>query len=100
MFFTVTGQLYDLVSDGKITKETIIEYSTDEGESFIALVFMDDEKEVTVSQETWFAFLDTAFNGEIRDNFPFLEENFAWPEDFKQCSGRVFKLVLLFCLYI
>ena len=77
------------MSDGKIEKETIIEYSTDEGESFIALVFLDDEKEVTVSQETWFAFLDTAFNGEIRDNFPFLEEHFAWPEDFKQCSGRV-----------
>ena len=87
--FSVTGQLYDLVSDGKIEKETIIEYSTDEGESFIALVFLDDEKEVTVSQETWFAFLDTSFNGEIRDNFTFLEEHFAWPEDFKQCSGRV-----------
>ena len=79
------------MSDGKIEKETIIEYSTDEGESFIALVFSDDEKEVTVSQETWFAFLNTAFNGEIRDNFSFLEENFAWPEDFKECSGRVSK---------
>ena len=87
--FLVTGQLYDFVSDGKIEKETIIEYSTDEGETFIALVFMDDENEVTVSQETWFAFLNTSFNGDIRDNFPFLEEHFAWPEDFKQCSGRV-----------
>ena len=90
--FSVTGQLYDLMSDGKIEKETIIEYSTNEGESFIALVLFNDEKEVIVSQELWFTFLNTAFNGEIRDNFPFLEEfRFPWPEDFKKCSGRVSK---------
>ena len=48
---------------------------------------MDDEKDVTVSQETWHAFLNTSFNGDIRDNFPpFIGEHFIWPEDFKQCS--------------
>ena len=83
---SVTGQLYDFVSEGKIEKETIIEYSSDEGETFIALVFMDDENDVTVSQETWHAFLDTSFNGDLRDNFEFLNEHFAWPEDLKQCS--------------
>ena len=77
------------MSEGKIEKETIIEYSTNEGESFIALVLYNDEKEVIVPQKLWMTFLDTAFNGEIRDNFPFLEEHFAWPEDFRQCSGRV-----------
>ena len=80
------------MSDGKIEKETIIEYSTNEGESFIALVLFNDDKEVIVSQELWFAFLNTAFNGEIRDNFPLLEEfRFSWPEDLKKCSGRVSK---------
>ena len=79
------------MSEGKIEKETIIEYSTNEGESFIALVLYNDEKEVVVPQQLWFAFLDTAFNGEIRDMFPFLDKHFAWPEDLKKCSGRVWK---------
>ena len=58
---------------------------------FIALVLYNDEKEVIVPQKLWMTFLDTAFNGEIRDMFPFLDKHFAWPEDLKKCSGRVSK---------
>ena len=75
-----------MIAEGKIDKETIIEYSTDEGESFIALVFHSDEKNITVSQSTWHSFLNTSFNGDIRDDYPMLKPNFGWPDDFKECS--------------
>lgn len=89
----ITDQTYQLLANNKLTKKTIIEYSTNEGEQFVTQVFRNDpdnDEVAMVPRGKYHTLIKFMFEGgfDIPD-YPLLEEllnDFDIPDDYVKCN--------------
>ena len=89
----IMDQTYNLLVDKKLTKKTIIEYSTNEGEQFVTQVFRNDpndEESAMVPRHKYHTLIKFMFEGSfVLPDYPKLEEllnQLEKPEDLVECE--------------
>ena len=89
----IMDQTYNLLVDKKLTKKTIIEYSTNEGEQFVTQVFRNvpnDEGSAVVPRQRYHTLIKFMFEGSFAlPDFPLLEgllNDLEKPDDLVECE--------------